>query len=64
MNKDVKQEEIVDILIESARNKRLISYNKIYKLFPENEDKNNIWNIFENACREVANSDVAIYGRV
>lgn len=64
-----KLSDIQDLLLERAINNSTIKYYEIYKIFEENSDdeeneitKNDIWDTFEKACRNIADAEEAIYG--
>jgi hypothetical protein len=63
-----KLSDIQDLLIERAISKSTIKYYEIYKIFEENNGEKNeitkddIWDTFEKACRNIAETEEAIYG--
>lgn len=60
MQYQIKQ--IREILITAARNGTTITYPQIYNVFEKDTPKNEVWDTFEEACRDICDSSIAIYG--
>jgi len=56
-----KLHEIKELLILAAKNKNVIRYPEIYGIFAKDEKRNNVWDTFEEACRNIVSGDIAIY---
>ncbi len=54
--------EIIDLLIEKASRRSAIRYSAIYEFFKKDTLQTVVWETFEEACRRIAPSEIAIYG--
>jgi len=52
---------IIALLRDKARTKRTASYSELFKLFPPDTEKTDVFYTLEEACRQLAPRDVAIY---
>ncbi|WP_045459844.1 hypothetical protein [Vibrio hyugaensis] len=57
-----KIEDIKSILRNAAQNESTVAYSRIYQVFDEGTDSSIVWETFEEACGQLADSRVAIYG--
>jgi hypothetical protein len=63
LEKSINLVEIIkSILIQAAKSKSTVAYPKIINLFEKDTAWSLIWSLFEVACEEIANSEIAIYG--
>lgn len=62
---EILEEKVVaikSVLARAAKNRGIVRYPAIYALFAQDEDKNVVWETFEQASREIASPSEAIYG--
>lgn len=57
-----KVPELIKLLENKARRRSAIRYSAIFDFFDPDTHRNDVWETFEEACRKIAPSEVAIYG--
>ena len=53
---------LIKLLENKARTRSAIRYSAIFDFFDSDTHRNDVWETFEEACRKIAPSEVAIYG--
>lgn len=56
-----KVAEVRELLISAAKHKGTVSYPDVFRLFPDEVDKPDIFWTLEAACKEVCPRDIALY---
>ena len=59
---DDKVNQLENLLLQRAKAKKVIKYPEIYSIFNKSVPRNDVWDTFEEACRNIASSDDAIFG--
>ncbi|EKO5172183.1 hypothetical protein P0I94_004533 [Vibrio vulnificus] len=57
-----KIEEIKSILVDAAQKESTVAYSRVYQVFDAGTDPSIVWETFEEACGQLADPKVAIYG--